>query len=118
MVGKTYPRTGMYCQKEGEHGVRNLPIITKVVDVKRSANFWSIGPSILADWIKNRYIKGQALNIIQVRPNVDSAIWKHILVQKEAIMEVLWNQLHTDVEKKKSKQQNRKYSANHQTNQY
>lgn len=69
--------------------MRNLPIITKVVDVKRSANFWSIGPSILADWIKNRYIRGQALDIIQVRPNVDSAIWKHILVQKEAIMEVL-----------------------------
>lgn len=86
---------------EGGLGVRNLLIIAKAVDIKRLANFWSLWPSILADWKRDRYIRGQTLDLIQFRPNVDSTMWKHILTQKEDIMKVLeWNQLHSVMEER------------------
>lgn len=55
-------------KNESALGVRSLPIITKVVDIKSTANFWSSGPSILANWIKDRYIRNQII----IRPTVDS----------------------------------------------
>lgn len=44
---------------------------------------------ILADWMKDRYSRKQAIEQIQIRPTVDSALWKHIIAQKENIQEIL-----------------------------
>lgn len=43
-----------------------------VVVLKIAANYWGKLSSILINWVKERYISGQALEDIQVRTTIDS----------------------------------------------
>lgn len=45
---------GILPKGEGGLGVRNFSMVTKAVDIKRIANFWSSGPSIIANWMRYR----------------------------------------------------------------
>lgn len=73
-------------KKEGGLGVRN---IKRVVNIKRAAKLWSPGPFIPKTWMKDKYIKNQMLEAIQIGPTIDSALWKHRLAQRQEISEIL-----------------------------
>lgn len=67
-------------KSEGGLGVRDLPIITRLANVKRVAKFWSEeDQSILSLWIQQRYIKGRAFADVQTKNTIDSAFWKSFL---------------------------------------
>lgn len=60
-----------YFLKVRSLGFRNLPIITKAVDIKKTAEFWIPGTAILAKWM-DRYIRNHTLEHVQIKPTVDS----------------------------------------------
>lgn len=78
MVGKTYHGLKWYYLRVrgGRFGYEISPIITKAVDMKRIAEFWGPGASNLGEWMKNRYIRNQPLELILTRPTVELlALW-------------------------------------------
>lgn len=44
---------------------------------------------MLVDWMKNRYVRNQPHEQIQIRPTVDSSLRKQLMTQKEEIQELL-----------------------------
>lgn len=58
-------------RSEDDLMVRDLSIIIRAVSIKKAAKFWCPVTSILAEWMKSRYIRNQPIEQIQIRPTVD-----------------------------------------------